>query len=61
MTEIREAATRLDLVRQYVVRNRNVWSDDPTDMLAMAYADIFQKVLNVIDTGDPMKERPDGT
>lgn len=45
---------RLADVRQYVESNRDEWSDDPSDRLAMAYADIFQKVLNVIDTGHPM-------
>jgi hypothetical protein len=52
------AEERLAAVRQYVEGNRDVWSEDPTDRLGMVYADIFQKVLNVIDTGHPMKEKP---
>lgn len=53
------AEERLDRVREYVQNNFYVWFEDgePTtkaDLLAKAYADIYQKVLNVIDTGNPM-------
>ena len=40
--------------RHWVEQNRDVWSDDPTDVFAMATADLFQKVLNVMDTGNPL-------
>lgn len=53
---------RLALVRRYVSGNLEAWSTntnpDPrsmADMLEVAYADIYRKVLNVIDTGYPMR------
>jgi len=54
---------QLALVREYVQRNRDVWAQDHepqgrADLLAIAYADIYQKVLNVIDTGDPLRPAP---
>jgi hypothetical protein len=45
---------RLADVRRYVEANRDVWSDDPHDQLSVAIADVYQKVLNVIDTGNPL-------
>jgi hypothetical protein len=44
-------------VREYVANNRDVWSDDPSDQVSVAIADVYQKVLNVIDTGNPMDSR----
>jgi hypothetical protein len=62
--ERREAVERLERVREYVQNNFDVWYDtaeprDKAEQLARAYADIYQKVLNVIDTGDPMRSRDD--
>jgi hypothetical protein len=57
---------RLARVRQYVKNNRDVWTEENpnpmsrADQLAVAYADIYQKVLNVIDTGDPMRAGESG-
>ena len=45
---------RLARVRQYVQNNLDLWDTDPDDPIAVAYADIFRKVLNVIDTGNPI-------
>ena len=50
---------RLAEVRRYVANNRDVWGSDRQDgsraaMLSHAYTDIYQKVLNVIDTGNPL-------
>jgi Zn-dependent M32 family carboxypeptidase len=54
----------LDRVRQYAQNNLDVWyeSNEPVstaDHLARAYADIYQKILNVIDTGSPMGQHHD--
>ena len=66
MSEPRDDAERLARVRQYVQNNLDVWSEDDSggsqsraDALARAYADIYQKVLNVIDTGHPMTKGDD--
>jgi hypothetical protein len=54
-------ATRLEDVRQYVSNNRDVWAEaGETSLIIIAYADIYQKVLNVIDTGHPLIAQPTG-
>ena len=45
---------RLREARAWVAMNLAVWDDDDGTLVGAAVADIFRKVLNVIDTGNPM-------
>ena len=47
-------AERLREARAYVANNLVVWDDDDGTVVGAAVADVFRKVLNVIDTGNPM-------
>ena len=47
-------AERLRAARAYVANNLVVWDDDDGTVVGAAVADVFRKVLNVIDTGNPM-------
>ena len=47
-------AERLRAARAYVANNLVVWDDDDGTVVGIAVADVFRKVLNVIDTGNPM-------
>jgi hypothetical protein len=47
------ALTVVERTRQYVEDNLRVWAGD-TDVVSVAVVDIYQKVLNVIDTGHPL-------
>jgi len=53
LREIEEAYGR---GRLYVENNLAVWSDDEaTNRISMAICDVYRKVLNVMDTGDPLR------
>ena len=53
LREIEEAYGR---GRLYVENNLAVWSDDEaTDRISAAICDVYRKVLNVMDTGDPLR------
>jgi hypothetical protein len=45
---------RATIARRWVEASRDIWLED-NDQLSRAYADIFQKVLNVMDTGHPLE------
>jgi hypothetical protein len=53
----RKQLARFEGARDYVASNLDVWSDDPTEQFSVAVADVYQKVLNVIDTGNPLTPR----
>jgi hypothetical protein len=52
---------RLAEVRQYVANNLAAWNDPDDNHVAHAVADVFQKVLNVIDTGNPLQPASEST
>ena len=57
--DLAEARAAIERARRYIVQNRDVWDDEPTDppgarQLANAYRDIYQKVLNVLESRVPL-------
>lgn len=49
--------TLLDRVYRWVQGNIDVWSDSD-DPYSRAFVDSYQKVLNMIDTGNPLERKP---
>jgi hypothetical protein len=44
-----------DSLRAYLTTNIEAWSDDDGTLTGRAFLDVFQKVINVLDTGHPLR------